>query len=153
MADYDKVGLLTVRDGRILLCRKRHSTSLLILPGGCRERRAVRGREAAGLPAGAVGLCLACARAVPGLAAAATAVAVRHLPVAYRAAGCSGHGRPGVSWRDETACRVVLRLTSAAYAAQSPEEIFCHWTAALMRMPSAFARIAAGTSAAGPAAR
>jgi 8-oxo-dGTP diphosphatase len=36
-ADYDKVGLLTVRDGRMLLCRKRHSTSLLILPGGCRE--------------------------------------------------------------------------------------------------------------------
>src|ERR1700723_3053328 len=37
MADYDKVGLLTVRDGRILLCRKRHSRPLLILPGGCRE--------------------------------------------------------------------------------------------------------------------
>jgi 8-oxo-dGTP diphosphatase len=37
MPDYDKVGLLTVRDGRMLLCRKRHSTSLLILPGGCRE--------------------------------------------------------------------------------------------------------------------
>ena len=41
MADYDKVGLLTVRDGRMLLCRKRpnkrHTTRLLILPGGCRE--------------------------------------------------------------------------------------------------------------------
>ncbi len=35
--DFDKVGLLTVRDGKILLCRKKHSTSLLILPGGCRE--------------------------------------------------------------------------------------------------------------------
>ena len=35
--DYDKVGLLTVRDGRILLCRKKHTTSLLILPGGCYE--------------------------------------------------------------------------------------------------------------------
>jgi 8-oxo-dGTP diphosphatase len=37
MPDYDKVGLLVIRDGKILLCRKRHSTSLLILPGGCRE--------------------------------------------------------------------------------------------------------------------
>lgn len=37
MVDYDKVGLLAVRDGRILLCRKNHTTSLLILPGGCRE--------------------------------------------------------------------------------------------------------------------
>jgi 8-oxo-dGTP diphosphatase len=37
MADYDKVGLLTVRDGRVLLCRKKHTTALLILPGGCRE--------------------------------------------------------------------------------------------------------------------
>ena len=35
--DFDKVGLLAVRDGKILLCRKRHTTSLLILPGGCRE--------------------------------------------------------------------------------------------------------------------
>jgi 8-oxo-dGTP diphosphatase len=35
--DFDKVGLLTVRDGKILLCRKRHTTSLLILPGCCRE--------------------------------------------------------------------------------------------------------------------
>ncbi len=35
--DYDKVGLLTIRDGRILLCRKRHTTSLLIVPGGCFE--------------------------------------------------------------------------------------------------------------------
>ena len=36
-ADIDKVGLLTVRDGKILLCRKKHTTSLLILPGGRRE--------------------------------------------------------------------------------------------------------------------
>ncbi len=35
--DFDKVRLLAVRDGKILLCRKRHTTSLLILPGGCRE--------------------------------------------------------------------------------------------------------------------
>ena len=35
--DFDKVGLLAVRDGKILLCRKKHGTSLLILPGGCRE--------------------------------------------------------------------------------------------------------------------
>jgi 8-oxo-dGTP diphosphatase len=35
--DYNKVGLLAVRDGRILLCRKNHSTALLILPGGCFE--------------------------------------------------------------------------------------------------------------------
>ncbi len=35
--DFDKVGLLTIRDGKILLCRKRHTTALLILPGGCRE--------------------------------------------------------------------------------------------------------------------
>jgi 8-oxo-dGTP diphosphatase len=35
--DFDKVGLLTLRDGKILLCRKNHTTALLILPGGCRE--------------------------------------------------------------------------------------------------------------------
>jgi 8-oxo-dGTP diphosphatase len=35
--DFDKVGLLAVRDGKILLCRKKNTTSLLILPGGCRE--------------------------------------------------------------------------------------------------------------------
>lgn len=35
--DFDKVGLLAMREGKILLCRKKHSTSLLILPGGCRE--------------------------------------------------------------------------------------------------------------------
>lgn len=35
--DFDKIGLLTVRNGKILLCRKKHTTSLLILPGGCRE--------------------------------------------------------------------------------------------------------------------
>ncbi len=34
MADYEKAGLLVVRGGRILLCRKKHTTSLLILPGG-----------------------------------------------------------------------------------------------------------------------
>ncbi len=37
MADYNKVGLLVVRERRILLCRKKHSTNLLILPGGCLE--------------------------------------------------------------------------------------------------------------------
>lgn len=37
MADYNKVGLLTLRGERILLCRKKHSTSKLILPGGCLE--------------------------------------------------------------------------------------------------------------------
>jgi 8-oxo-dGTP diphosphatase len=35
--DFDKVGLLAVREEKILLCRKKHTTSLLILPGGCRE--------------------------------------------------------------------------------------------------------------------
>lgn len=35
--DFDKVGLLAIRDGKILLCRKKHTTALLILPGGCRE--------------------------------------------------------------------------------------------------------------------
>jgi 8-oxo-dGTP diphosphatase len=34
---YHKVGLLTIRNDRILLCRKRHGTSLWILPGGCFE--------------------------------------------------------------------------------------------------------------------
>lgn len=29
-----KIGLLIVRDNRLLLCRKRHGTALLILPGG-----------------------------------------------------------------------------------------------------------------------
>lgn len=33
----DKVGLLTIREGRVLLCRKKRGTSLLILPGGKRE--------------------------------------------------------------------------------------------------------------------
>ena len=36
-AMIDKVGLLTIRDGRVLLCRKKRGTSLLILPGGKRE--------------------------------------------------------------------------------------------------------------------
>lgn len=34
MADIHKAGLLHLKGGRILLCRKSHSTSLLILPGG-----------------------------------------------------------------------------------------------------------------------
>lgn len=34
MADIHKAGLLHLKDGRILLCRKKRSTSLLILPGG-----------------------------------------------------------------------------------------------------------------------
>jgi 8-oxo-dGTP diphosphatase len=33
----DKVGLLTIRDGRVLLCRKKRGTPRLILPGGKRE--------------------------------------------------------------------------------------------------------------------
>jgi 8-oxo-dGTP pyrophosphatase MutT (NUDIX family) len=34
VAQIHKAGFLLVRDGRVLLCRKKHSTSLLILPGG-----------------------------------------------------------------------------------------------------------------------
>ena len=34
---YHKVGLMTLRNDRILLCRKRKGTSLWILPGGCFE--------------------------------------------------------------------------------------------------------------------
>ncbi len=37
MADYNKVGLFTLQGDRFLLCRKNHSTSKLILPGGCIE--------------------------------------------------------------------------------------------------------------------
>jgi 8-oxo-dGTP diphosphatase len=33
----DKVGLLLIRDGRVLLCRKKRGSRLLILPGGKRE--------------------------------------------------------------------------------------------------------------------
>lgn len=33
----DKVGLLTIRDGKVLLCRKTRGHALLILPGGKRE--------------------------------------------------------------------------------------------------------------------
>jgi 8-oxo-dGTP pyrophosphatase MutT (NUDIX family) len=33
----DKVGLLAIRDGKVLLCRKKRGTTLLILPGGKRE--------------------------------------------------------------------------------------------------------------------
>jgi 8-oxo-dGTP diphosphatase len=34
MADIHKAGLLHVKEGRVLLCRKKRDTSLLILPGG-----------------------------------------------------------------------------------------------------------------------
>ncbi len=34
MADIEKAGLLFVKSGCVLLCRKKHSTALLILPGG-----------------------------------------------------------------------------------------------------------------------
>jgi 8-oxo-dGTP diphosphatase len=34
---YNKAGLLAIRDNKILLCRKKHTTSLLIVPGGCFE--------------------------------------------------------------------------------------------------------------------
>ncbi len=37
MADYNKVGLIIIRENQLLLCRKNHSTSKLILPGGCIE--------------------------------------------------------------------------------------------------------------------
>jgi 8-oxo-dGTP diphosphatase len=37
MADIHKVGLFFLKDGRVLLCRKKHTTSLLILPGGTLE--------------------------------------------------------------------------------------------------------------------
>lgn len=36
-ADIDKAGLFVVREGRVLLCRKRRGTARLILPGGKRE--------------------------------------------------------------------------------------------------------------------
>ena len=36
--DFDVVALLTIRDGKMLLCRKKHTTSLLIWPGGGREQ-------------------------------------------------------------------------------------------------------------------
>jgi 8-oxo-dGTP pyrophosphatase MutT (NUDIX family) len=38
MNAIDKVGLLVIRGGKVLLCRKRTGTQLLILPGGKRER-------------------------------------------------------------------------------------------------------------------
>jgi len=34
MADYHKAGLLHLKDGCVMLCRKKRGTSLLILPGG-----------------------------------------------------------------------------------------------------------------------
>jgi 8-oxo-dGTP pyrophosphatase MutT (NUDIX family) len=34
MADIHKAGLLVIREGRVLLCRKKHGTQSLILPGG-----------------------------------------------------------------------------------------------------------------------
>ncbi len=34
MSDIRKAGLLVLQDGAVLLCRKRHTTSRLILPGG-----------------------------------------------------------------------------------------------------------------------
>ena len=34
MADIHKIGLFHLKNGRVLLCRKKHTTSLLILPGG-----------------------------------------------------------------------------------------------------------------------
>ena len=34
MAEYEKAGMLVLREGRILLCRKKRQPSLLILPGG-----------------------------------------------------------------------------------------------------------------------
>jgi putative protease len=37
VADYNKIGLIALRGGRLLLCRKKRSTGLLILPGGCLE--------------------------------------------------------------------------------------------------------------------
>lgn len=37
MPDYNKVGLLAISGGRILLCRKNTLSSKLILPGGCLE--------------------------------------------------------------------------------------------------------------------
>jgi 8-oxo-dGTP diphosphatase len=37
MPHYEKAGLLTLRDGCVLLCRKKHTTALLILPGGVKE--------------------------------------------------------------------------------------------------------------------
>ena len=62
MADFEKAGLVAVRDGRVLLCRKKHTTSLLILPGGVMEpgetaeeclRREI-GEELAGVALGEV---------------------------------------------------------------------------------------------------
>jgi len=38
MADIHKAGLLHMKDGRFLLCRKKRGTSLLILPGGKLEQ-------------------------------------------------------------------------------------------------------------------
>ena len=37
MADYHNSWIAALEDGRVLLCRKKHTTSLLILPGGTLE--------------------------------------------------------------------------------------------------------------------
>src|ERR1700681_422254 len=37
MPDYHKAGLLHFKEERVLLCRKKYTTSLLILPGGTME--------------------------------------------------------------------------------------------------------------------
>lgn len=37
MADYNKIGLFTMNQGKVLLCRKHGLQSKLILPGGCLE--------------------------------------------------------------------------------------------------------------------
>ncbi len=38
MADYNKIGVLILRDKKILMCRKDNTTSKLIMPGGCLEQ-------------------------------------------------------------------------------------------------------------------
>lgn len=38
MADFNKIGLITIQEDAFLLCRKNHFTSKLILPGGRIEK-------------------------------------------------------------------------------------------------------------------
>ncbi|MBN1293144.1 MAG: NUDIX domain-containing protein [Candidatus Latescibacteria bacterium] len=38
MADINKIGLLVIKDGKFLMCRKDNFTSMLILPGGKIEK-------------------------------------------------------------------------------------------------------------------